>query len=86
MKRICTIVLALFAASCEKPAPPEEPAAAPAPMPPAPPPAPAPAAELSDDDVAVAEDFIEEATAEVTAGNYKAKLAEIEQEMAAEVE
>ena len=87
MKWIWTIALALAVTSCGK-EPSEEPVAAPVPAaaPPPPAPAPAPAAEAADDDVAVAEDFIDEATAEVTAANYKAKLTEIEQEMAAEPE
>ena len=77
--------LALTLSGCgkeEAPAPEAVPTPAPMPAPPAPPPAP----ELSDDDVAVPEDFIEQATADVTPANYKATLDGIDQEMAAEPE
>lgn len=87
MKAITSIVLGLglMLSACDEDAPPE--AQAPAAMPvPSPPPAPGAAPELTDDDVAVAEDFIEEATTEVTATNYKATLDGLEQEIAAAVE
>lgn len=82
MKSIASIVLGLglTIAACggeEAPAPEAvAPALAPTPAPTAPPAAP----DLTDDDVAVAEDFIEEATTEVTADNYKAKLDELDKE------
>lgn len=57
------------------------------------PPAPAPGAatasaaaanvELTDEDVPVPEDFIEEATTQVTKDNYKAELDKIEKDIAA---
>jgi hypothetical protein len=86
---ILSLALTLGVAACGKDEP-QEPVAVPAPAP-APPPPPArpaapPAAQLGDDDIAVPEDFIEEATAEVTPANYKSKLDEIDKELAAETE
>jgi hypothetical protein len=86
MKTVTGLLLAfgLTIGACGgEPAEPEAPPA-PAAMP-APPAPPAPVA-LADDDVAVAEDFIEEATTEVTADNYKAKLDEIDQEISSAAE
>jgi hypothetical protein len=37
--------------------------------------------DLTDEDVAVPEDFIEEATKDITKDSYKAKLAEVEKEI-----
>ncbi len=66
-------VTALGLAGCdktEKPTPGTAPAAS------------ASAAELSDDDVPVAEDYIEEATKEIDENNYKAQLDTIEKDIA----
>jgi len=63
---------------CEKEAPPPP---APDPAAAAPTPAPPPTPEITDEDVAVAEDFIEEATTEVTKENYAQKLDELEKEI-----
>lgn len=43
----------------------------------------APKVELADEDIAVPEDYLEEATKQVTPANYKAELDSIEKEIAA---
>jgi hypothetical protein len=79
---LLSVCLMIAACGCDPVTPEAPPAPAAMPAPPAPPPAPA----LADDDVAVAEDFIEEATTEVTADNYRAKLDEIDQEISSAAE
>ena len=84
MRWTFAIVWGLAVIGCESETPPpapSEPVAAPEAQP-----APAPPVKLSDDDVAVPEDFIEEATAEVTAENYTQKLQELEKEVFANQE
>jgi len=64
---------ALGLASCEKTDKPQE-GAAPAPSA-------AAANELSDDDIPVAEDYLEEATKEIDDSNYKAQLDALEKDL-----
>ena len=77
---LCVLALSLGCDKSKK----EEPSAAPAEKPVASAAATAEAIELSDDDVPVAEDFIEEATKEIDDSNLNAKLDEIEKEISAE--
>ncbi|MFZ5895681.1 MAG: hypothetical protein ACOY0T_31780 [Myxococcota bacterium] len=74
----CALLLCL--AACEKK---EQPAAeaTPSVVPPPAVPAPAPAAEIAESDLAVSEDFEDDAEKEISASNYKAELSSLEKEL-----